>query len=95
GYLNWTYESYFYGRDINKIKPKEARALIGNYQKLGLLKDDKAMILGIVKTNNFYQWNKKTNEMTKIKMDDTFLKETISYYQSADYLFHNNLMKIN
>jgi len=95
GYLNWTYTSNFYGKDINLFSPNDERALIGNYQKLGLLKGNKAMILGTVKTDNFYHWNSKTNEMTKIKMDDTFLNETISYYQSADYLFQNKLMKIN
>jgi len=94
GYFNWTYNSNFYGKDINNFKAKDERALIGNYQKLGLLKGDKAMILGTVKTNNFYQWNAKANTMLAIKIDRDFLKETIAYYQSADYLFQNQLMTL-
>ena len=93
GYLNWSYASNFYGKDVNKMDSTDERALIGNYQKLGLLKGDKAMILGTVKTKNFYQWDQKTNEMTKIKTDNSFLKEAISYYQSADYLFQKKTIK--
>ncbi len=93
GYLNWSYASNFYGKDVNKMDSTDERALIGNYQKLGLLKGDKAMILGTVKTKNFYQWDQKINEMTKIKTDDSFLKEAISYYQSADYLFQKKTIK--
>jgi len=94
GYLNWSYKSNFYGKDVNKISKENERALIGNYQKLGLLKGDHAMILGTVKTENFYQWDTTNNAMKRIKTEDAFLKETIAYYQSADYLFQNQLMKL-
>ena len=94
GYLNWTYDSKFYGRDIEKIKQKDERALIGNYQKLGLLKKDKVMVLGTVKTAHFYQWKKDKNTLKPLPMDTNFLSETISYYQTADYLFRTGGMKI-
>jgi len=93
-YLNWSYTSNFYGKDVNKFSKENERSFIGNYQKLGLLKGNHAMILGTVKTDNFYEWDVKTNAMKKIKTEDDFLKETIAYYQSADYLFHNQLMKL-
>jgi phosphoglycerol transferase MdoB-like AlkP superfamily enzyme len=93
GYLNWTYDSNFYGKDVNQFENKDERALIGNYQKLGLLKGNHAMILGTVKTYNFYEWNAATNKMKKIKPDDDFLKETIAYYQSASYLFQDKSSK--
>ena len=94
GYLNWTYDSNFYGKDVNQFENKDERALIGNYQKLGLLKGNHAMILGTVKTYNFYEWNAATNKMKKIKPDDDFLKETIAYYQSAAYLFQDKSTKL-
>jgi phosphoglycerol transferase MdoB-like AlkP superfamily enzyme len=94
GYFNWTYDAKFYGRDIEKITPKEERALIGNYQKLGLLKKDKVMVLGTVKTAHFYQWEKDKNSLNPLPMDNNFLSETISYYQTADYLFRTGNMKI-
>ena len=94
GYLNWTYESRLFGRDVNKIEPNQERALIGNYQKLGLLKNDKVMVLGTVKTANYYQWNRKNNELKPIEMEPNFLNESISYYQTADYIFQNGLMQL-
>ena len=94
GYLNWTYESRLFGRDVNKIEPNQERALIGNYQKLGLLKNDKVMVLGTVKTANYYQWNRKNNELKPLEMEPNFLNESISYYQTADYIFQNGLMQL-
>lgn len=94
GLLNWNYESQLFGRDVTKIEANQQRALIGNYQKLGLLKDDKVMVLGTVKTANFYQWNRKNNELKPLAMDTDYLNETISYYQTADYLFQKGFMKL-
>ena len=94
GFFNWTYKSQLFGRDVTKIEPNQERALIGNYQKLGLLKKDKVMVLGTVKTANFYQWNRKNNQLNPLSMDKTFLDETISYYQTADFLFKNGMMKL-
>ena len=95
GYLNWSYESKLYGRDIEKINQSQERALVGNYQKLGLLKQDKVLVLGTIKTAHFYHWEKQKNLLEPINMDANFLKETISYYQTADYLFQNGLMKMD
>jgi phosphoglycerol transferase MdoB-like AlkP superfamily enzyme len=38
GLLNWSYTTRFFGKDIQKMLPAEERALIANYQKLGLLR---------------------------------------------------------
>lgn len=94
--LNWNYNSNLYGTDILKMKPEEARAFVGTYRKLGLLKgNDKVMVLGDKKVSNFYQWNRETNELLPLKEDETFLKEIISNYQTADYLFSNGGLKLN
>ena len=94
--LNWNYNSNLYGTDILKMKPEEARAFVGTYRKLGLLKgNDTVMVLGDQKVSNFYQWNRETNELLPLKEDETFLKEIISNYQTADYLFSNGGLKLN
>ncbi|KJJ38238.1 sulfatase [Aequorivita vladivostokensis] len=94
--LNWNYNSNLYGTDILKMKPEEARAFVGTYRKLGLLKgNDKVMVLGDKKVSNCYQWNRETNELLPLKEDETFLKEIISNYQTADYLFSNGGLKLN
>lgn len=92
--LNWTYDSNLFGTDIMAMKPSEERAFIGNYRKLGLLKEDKIMVLGDQKKANFYSWERTTNELQPLPEDASFLKETISYYQVADYLFSNGGLQL-
>ena len=70
------------------------RAFIGNYRKLGLLKNDKLMVLNEQNQSDFYKWNKEDNSLNVIPNDTDFLNETISYYQVADYLYRNNGLKI-
>ncbi|MGK0293896.1 MAG: hypothetical protein ACI884_000044 [Ulvibacter sp.] len=93
--LNWEYDSNLFGVDILSMKPSEERAFIGNYRKLGLLKGNKVMVLGDHKKTHFYSWERSTNELTSLPEDEKFLKETISYYQVADYLFSQGGLKLN
>jgi phosphoglycerol transferase MdoB-like AlkP superfamily enzyme len=92
--LNWKYDSNLFGVDIRSMKPSDERAFIGNYRKLGLLKDDKVMVLGDQKKSHFYSWDRSTNELTALPQDALFLKETIAHYQVADYLFSNEGLKL-
>jgi phosphoglycerol transferase MdoB-like AlkP superfamily enzyme len=93
--LHWDYSSNLFGKDILKMNPDDERAFISNYRKLGLLKDDKLMVLGDQKKASFYQWNEEDNSLVPLPMDEEFLKETTSYYQVADYLYRNNGLKLN
>jgi len=88
GILNWNYTSDFYGKDV-LANDFEERAFLGTYLKLGLMKNDKIMILSNQQKQNFYRWNKTNNNLIPIPMNNEFLTETISFYQSADYLFVN------
>ena len=90
--FHWTYESDFFGKDVLNGDFEE-RALIGTYRKLVLMKKEKVMILSDQKKQAFYDWNKKDNSLKPIPMEKTFLDETISWYQTADYLFTNKLLK--
>lgn len=57
------------------------------------MKKEKVMILSDQKKQAFYDWNKKDNSLKPIPMEKTFLDETISWYQTADYLFTNKFLK--
>jgi phosphoglycerol transferase MdoB-like AlkP superfamily enzyme len=92
--LNWDYSSNLFGKDILKMEPNEERAFIGNYRKLGLLKGEKLMVLSEQNQSTFYRWNKGDNSLNEIPLDTTFLNETISFYQVADYLYENNGLKL-
>ncbi|MFH2050605.1 MAG: sulfatase-like hydrolase/transferase [bacterium] len=87
GLLNWSYESNFYGVDLSKINQKDQRAFLGNYRKVGLLKEDKLLVLGDQKIANYYDWNSADNTLTALPMNDEFLNETIAYYQTSAYLY--------
>ena len=93
GLLNWKYESNFYGQNVRDTS-FEPRAFLGTYLKLGYMKNNEIMILSNQKKSNFYKWDKATNDLNKIPMNDRFLKESISWYQTADYLFtHQKLVE--
>ncbi|RZJ76259.1 MAG: alkaline phosphatase family protein [Flavobacterium sp.] len=90
--LHWDYRSNFFGEDILDANFKE-RALIGTYIKLGLLRQNEVMVLSDQKRQALYYWNKADNSLTPKKMQKLFLKEAIAWYQSADYLYTNKLLK--
>ena len=91
--FGWTYESNLFGVDVFQMKPNEERAFVGNYRKLGLLKDKHVMVLGDQKNNNFYTYDKTTNNLKLEKTDPNFLLETVAWYQVADYLYQHNGLK--
>jgi phosphoglycerol transferase MdoB-like AlkP superfamily enzyme len=95
GYLNWSYNTQLFGKDISKMTPKDERAFIGNHRKVGLLKPNKLLILETQKQHSSYLWDQEKNKLTATKTDSLFLKETISYYQSAYELFKNGGLKIH
>lgn len=92
--FHWDYESNLFGMDVFKMNAENERAFIGNYRKLGLLKENKIMVLGDQKSTNFYSWNKIDNSLNPLTIDDPFLNETISYFQAADFLFQNKGLTI-
>jgi phosphoglycerol transferase MdoB-like AlkP superfamily enzyme len=91
--MNWSYDSYFFGKSIFDMKPDQERAFIANYQKLGLLKNNELVILSPQKKSNLYTVDLKNYF---IKQNNNFsLKKNmenlaICYYQSAYDLFNEH-----
>tara|TARA_R110002050_G_scaffold24083_3_gene64333 strand:- start:110309 stop:112282 length:1974 start_codon:yes stop_codon:yes gene_type:complete len=92
--LNWDYTSNLFGVNVLDMKPENERAFIGNYRKLGLLKGTKLVVLGDQHQSDFYEWHKTDNSLTPIAADSSFLNKTISFYQTADYLYRTNGLKL-
>ena len=84
GLLNWSYASRFYGWDVRKPL-SDPRALIGNYQKLGLYKGGELNVLSPVRQAAEYTFNPKTFDL--IPKPEQRTDETIAYYQTASYLY--------
>jgi phosphoglycerol transferase MdoB-like AlkP superfamily enzyme len=85
--LNIDYESYFFGEDMltSDFRP---RALIANYQKLGLLED------------NNYLAMLSPGKKIELQIDDRLMpldaasglaQELMAYYQGADYILNHRL----
>ena len=91
GLLNWSYPSRFFGRDIRHTDPAAGRILVGTYQKLGLLKGDDFLVLNPVRRQTQYRYNRANFGLAEQAVNPALLAEAISYYQTASYLYENNV----
>ncbi|SIO15856.1 LTA synthase family protein [Halodesulfovibrio marinisediminis] len=92
GLLNWSYPSFFYGKDIARMAPDEGRAFIGNYQFLGLFDGKRMAILGPKKSIEV-QTIKDETAISSVKgsIKDPLVQKAISYYQNAAWVYKNKL----
>ena len=94
--MNWSYESQFFGENILNPNFKE-RALIGTYQKLGLLRDKKLTILLPNRSVEEYKITKQSlnnSKYEKITPTEEDINDTISFYQGASFIFKRGLDKL-
>nr|WP_317045314.1 LTA synthase family protein [Formosa algae] len=92
--LSWDYKSNLFGENILNLKQEDERAFVGNYRKLGYLKDNKVLILDEQANSNFYSWNPLDNSLIVLPVDDKFEKKAISFYQISDDMYRNNGLKL-
>ena len=88
--LGFRYKSYFWGSDILDEHFRE-RALIGNYQKLGLYEDNKLVILSPGKKIDLMENPETENRIKTLTPDDPFAQAAISYYQGADFVLKHRM----
>ncbi len=95
GILNFSYESQFYGRDILAMKADEGRALISNYQRLGLYKNNQLAYLSPRQQADMF--DDPLGSHKPIAADSgtvpELLLEDMAYYQSADYIWRHRLSR--
>ncbi|RTZ98765.1 MAG: sulfatase, partial [Deltaproteobacteria bacterium] len=93
--LNWSYKSKFYGDDILDEVFTE-RAFIGNYQKLGYLKNNRLTVLLPDKRLVEYQITEQTLTSVRyhsIRPVEEDALDAITCYQSASYFYKHHLNK--
>lgn len=93
GLLNFSYESWFFGQDILQTKPEQGRALIGNYQKLGLFKDNKLAFLSVQQKVDVILDPLGKHLAVPPETQAQLVTETMAYYQSADYIWTHRLTR--
>lgn len=90
GLLNWSYDSRFYGKDILQMQPGEQRAFISTYQRLGYLRPGKLAVLEPVRHQRMFTYQ-SPDAAHETKLDQAFMNEAISQYQTASFLFSHGL----
>ena len=93
GLLSMGYSSKFYGRDVFKIAPGEDRALVGNYQALGYMKDGRLVTLMPGRKVAITDLPRELGLPSKSGVPEERLRdEAISLYQSASALYSGGLL---
>ncbi|MGK2945860.1 MAG: LTA synthase family protein, partial [Desulfuromonadales bacterium] len=90
--LNMSYRSIFFGKDILAMAPVQERALIGNYQKLGLFDGNSMAILSPQQAIQL-QEGLTSGSVTEhsAQKSDILIQKNIGYYQGAAYIYQNRL----
>jgi phosphoglycerol transferase MdoB-like AlkP superfamily enzyme len=91
GLLAWSYDSRFYGKDILRMTPAESRAFISTYQRLGYLRDGKLAVLEPVRRQRMFTFAAPQATPVAAPADPDFMRDAISEYQTASYLFSHLL----
>lgn len=93
GLMEWSYGSRFYGKDILRMTPSEQRAYVSTYQRLGYLRDGKLAVLEPVRRQRMFTLTAPQATPVAAPADLDFMREAISEYQTASYLFAHGLNK--
>ena len=88
GLLNWSYATRFYGWDV-RTATGDRRALIGNYQQLGLYEEGTLDVLKPVSGHTSYRYDRDTFLLSVRPQDAGERDEAIAYYQTASYLYQH------
>ena len=92
GLLNWSYASRFYGWDVMHTGG-DRRALIGNYQQLGLYEPGQLQVLKPVGGQAHYHYHPESQQLRPEQGDEAFAREAIAYYQTASYLYRHGVYR--
>jgi phosphoglycerol transferase MdoB-like AlkP superfamily enzyme len=91
GLLGRPYETLFFGRDLLRTKPEDGRVLLGHNRDIGMLSGERLVVLGLMKTDEFYEGDPKKVDVSILKnpteADRELEKDAIAIYQVADDLY--------
>ncbi len=91
--LGMSYDSLFFGRDILGMRADEGRAFVGNYQKLGQLRQDRVAVLRPDGGHSFYGCDLWAEGLHRSEEEwPDLLDDTTAAYQAAYLLFSNGLL---
>ena len=91
GLIGRPYQTLFFGRDLLKGPPAEGRALMNHNRDIGLLGRDRLVVLGLMKTDQFYAGDPKAVNMMPLAnpaaADFSLEQDAIALFEVADDLY--------
>ena len=99
GLLGRPYRTMFFGRDLLRDPAAGGRAFLNHNRDIGMLRGDRLVVLGLMKTVEFYQGDPKLVDMVPLPQpsaSDTGLEnDAISIYQVADDLYMHSRYRVD
>jgi phosphoglycerol transferase MdoB-like AlkP superfamily enzyme len=92
GLLNVDYLSTFFGRNVLREDRAPGRALVGNYQHLGLFDGDSLAILSPRRGMRRHDDALGLSHESAVGTRDPLLRRDIAYYQGASHAFQHGLL---
>lgn len=92
GLLNLDYNSTFFGRNVLRTDRAPGRALIGNYQHLGLFDGENLAILSPRRGMRRHDDALGLSHESTATIEDPLLRRDIAYYQGASHAFQQHLI---
>lgn len=92
GLLNQDYTSTFFGRNLLRDDRAPGRALLGNYQHLGLFDGHSLAILSPRYGMRRHDDALSLSREIRVDTDDPLLRRDIAYYQGASHAFQTGLL---
>lgn len=92
GLLNFDYSSTFFGRNVLRTDAAPGRALLGNYQHLGLFDGSSLAILSPMRGMRRHADALGLSQESSAGLDDALVRRDIAYYQGASHAFQNALL---
>jgi phosphoglycerol transferase MdoB-like AlkP superfamily enzyme len=96
GLLGFSYDSQFYGQDLFTLEDGRERAFIGNYQKLGYLRQHRLVQLGPRRSvEEVVPAFNADRPQPGVRPDPALVDEAVRYYQTASYRFQHGMMRVD
>ncbi|HEX4264331.1 MAG TPA: LTA synthase family protein [Verrucomicrobiae bacterium] len=99
GLIGRPYDTMFFGRDLLKENPGDGRVFINHNRDIGIMENQRLVVLGLQKTEEFYSGDPKVADMellTNLKKTDREIEtNAIAVYQVADDLYMHEHYRID
>jgi phosphoglycerol transferase MdoB-like AlkP superfamily enzyme len=99
GLIGRPYQTTFFGQDLLKANPEDGRALLNHNRDVGLLAQQRLVVLGLMKGEEFYAGDPKLSEMKPLRTpsaaDRDLETDAIAIYQVADDLYTHQRYRVD